>query len=104
HLGRFRMEILEYAAQEFAKDQRVHQRGFVFCFDGVPDGVQRYVPPVDLIREVDFIRAAAIVVGAASTDGKAERHGLQRSGLISRNLETFYLRRNGDAVVTDGEG
>ena len=56
-------------------------------------GVQRHVPPIDLVREIDLVGAAAIVVGAARADGEAERHGLQRPRLVAGNLEALHLRR-----------
>ncbi len=65
-------------------------------------GVQRHVPAIDLVREIDLVRAAAIVVRAARAHGETERHGLQRPRLVAGNLQALDLRRNRDAVVPDG--
>ena len=101
HLGGFGVEILEHAAQELADDQRVHQRGLVFGVDGMANGIERHVPAIDLVREIDLVGAAAIVVGAARADGETQRHRLQRPRLVAGNLESLDLRREGDAVVPD---
>ena len=34
HLGGFRIKVFENAAQKFAQDERIHDRGLVFGFDG----------------------------------------------------------------------
>ena len=96
------MKVLEHAAEEFADDQRIHQRRPVFGIDRMPDGVQRGVAAIDLVREVHFISAAAIVIGAPRADGKPKRHGLQRSWFIAGHLEALNLRRDRDAVMTNG--
>ena len=35
-------------------------------------------------------------------DGETERHRLQRSRFVAGNLEPLHLRRNRDAIVSDG--
>ena len=56
---------------------------------------------IDLVGKVDFVGAAAIVVGAARAHGKPERHGLQRPRLVAGNLEALDLRGNRQAVVAN---
>ena len=104
HVGGLGVEILEDAPQELADDERVHQRGLVLGFDGVADRIERHVPAIHLVREVNLVGAAAIVVGAAGADREAQRHRLQRPGLVAWNLEALHLRSERDAVVPDRLG
>jgi hypothetical protein len=95
------VEIGEHAAQKFAQDQGVHQRRFVFGLDGVTHRVKRRVPAIDLLREIHFVGAAAIVIGAARPDGKPQGHRLERARLVAGNLEPFDLWRKCQAPLAD---
>ena len=66
--------------------------------------VQRHVPAIHLVREIDLVGAAAVVVGAAGADGEAQGHRLQRSRLVAGNLEALDLRSERDAVVPNRLG
>ena len=86
HFRRLGMEIVEHAAQELADDHRIHQRGFVLGVDRVAHGIERHVPAIDLVRKIDLVRAAAIVVRAARAHGETERHRLERPRFVAREF------------------
>jgi hypothetical protein len=104
HLRTLGIEVAQHAAQELAQDQRVHQRRAILRVDRVPHRVERRIPPIDLVREVHLVRAAAIVIRPPRAHRKPKRHRLQAARLVTGDLETLHLRRKRDAAVTDGGG
>src|SRR5215471_1150111 len=94
-------EVVEHAAKEFAKDERVHESRLVFGFDSVAHRIDLHMFTIDLVGKIDLVGAAPIVVRATRSYGKAQSHRLQRTWLVSRNLEALDLWSESDAVVAD---
>src|SRR5215510_4643338 len=102
HGGRLAIEVGEDTAQELAQDQGIHERRAILGLDRVAHRLERRVASIHLVREVHFVGAAAVVIGAASADRESEGHRLQRPGLVAGDLEALHLRRERDAPPADG--
>src|SRR2546422_638032 len=74
----------------------------ILGLDRVAHRLERRVASIHLVREVHFVGAAPVVVGAASADRESEGHRLQRPGLVAGDLEALHLRRECDAPPADG--
>src|SRR5690349_2664054 len=101
HIRRFEIKVFKHTAKELAKDKRIHDGGLVFGLDSIANRIDRHMFTIDLVGKIDLVGSAPVVIRAARPYGKAQSHRLQRTGLVSGNLEAFDLRSESNAVMAD---
>ena len=91
----------EDAAEELAKDHRVHDRGAVLTLDRRRDVRGTSGEAIVAPGEVRLVGSRAVVVGAAGVDREAECHRLQGAGLVSGQFQTLDVAGEGFRAAAD---